>query len=298
MRSIIFDTDIGPDCDDVGALAMLHNFATAKRCRIAAVTHCTSNPCGAGCADAVNRWYGRPELPVGTSKRPDFLREHEKYNRYIMEHYDNRFTRRQPEDAVRVLRRALAEAVPDSVIICAVGPLNNLSELLDSKTDAICPMSGRELIESRVHRLVTMAGSETFGEYNVACDVDAARNVLENWPGEIWVSPFELGCGVMTGGFRERLSKDHIVCKAYELYTESGFRDSWDLTAVWAAAMGEGPIFSLSAPCSLKIDEKAVMNVTETEEGNARILRAVADKETIARTLDSVIDGTYRYREA
>ena len=51
----------------------------------------------------------------------------------------------------------------------------------------------------------------------------------------------------------------------------------------------------LGGYCSLKIDEKAVMNVTETEEGNVRILRAVADKETIARTLDSVIDGTYCY---
>ena len=199
---------------------------------------------------------------------------------------------------MRVLRRALAEAVPDSVIICAVGPLNNLAELLDSKADAICPLSGRELIESRVHRLVTMAGSETFGEYNVVCDVDAARSVLEGWPGEIWVSPFELGAGVMTGGFRERLSANHIVCKAYELYTKNGFRDSWDLTAVWAAAMGEAPLFTLSAPCSLKIGEKGIMGVTETEEGNARILRAATDKETIARTLDSVIDGTYDFRRA
>ena len=294
MYDLIFDTDIGPDCDDVGALAMLNIFANAHRCGIAAVTHCTSNPYGAGCADAVNRWYGHPEVPVGTTDRRDFLAEHEKYNRYITENYPNRYTRRQPEAAVRVLRRALASAAPDSVIICAVGPLNNLAELLASKPDAISPYSGRELIESRVHRLVTMAGSESFGEFNVVCDLPASKAVLETWPGEVWVSPFELGCEVMTGGFRDRLSPDHIVCKSYELYTKNGLRDSWDLTAVWAAVLGEAPIFTLGEPCSLQLDEKGVMKILPEAEGKVRVLYAAADKPTIAAALDSVIDGTWQ----
>ena len=45
-KNIILDTDIGPDCDDAAALAMLNLYADQGLCRILGITHCTSNPYG------------------------------------------------------------------------------------------------------------------------------------------------------------------------------------------------------------------------------------------------------------
>ena len=61
---IIFDTDIGWDCDDAGTLAMLHRLCDKGEAELLAVTHCFATPYVAGCIDAINRFYGR-EVPVG-----------------------------------------------------------------------------------------------------------------------------------------------------------------------------------------------------------------------------------------
>ena len=91
---IILDTDIGPDCDDAGALAVLHGLAKRGEARIVGVMHCTSSPWGAGCIDAINAYYGRPDIPVGSLPEEEgFLREerYEKYNRFVAQQFSNRF---------------------------------------------------------------------------------------------------------------------------------------------------------------------------------------------------------------
>ena len=61
---IIFDTDLGGDCDDAGTLAMLHRLCDKGEAELLAVTHCYATPWNAGAIDAINRYYGR-EVPVG-----------------------------------------------------------------------------------------------------------------------------------------------------------------------------------------------------------------------------------------
>ena len=56
---IPFDTDIGCDCDDAGAMAVLHELANQGECSILAVTHCCAGEYNAGCIDAINRYFGR-----------------------------------------------------------------------------------------------------------------------------------------------------------------------------------------------------------------------------------------------
>jgi len=65
---LILDTDIGCDCDDAGAMAVMNALADFGECEILAVTHCTSREDGAGCIDAINTYYGRGNIPVGTLK--------------------------------------------------------------------------------------------------------------------------------------------------------------------------------------------------------------------------------------
>ena len=40
---IIFDTDIGGDCDDAGALALIHRLCDKGEAELLAVTHCSNS---------------------------------------------------------------------------------------------------------------------------------------------------------------------------------------------------------------------------------------------------------------
>ena len=80
MIKILLDTDLGGDCDDAGALAVLHKLADKGLCEILAVTHCSSGCCGAVTIKAINDWYKRPEIPIGVYKKREFLTE-DKYNK-------------------------------------------------------------------------------------------------------------------------------------------------------------------------------------------------------------------------
>ncbi len=66
---ILFDTDLQTDCDDAGALAILHALADAGEAEILGLVVSSGDPWAAGCADAINTWYGRPDLPVGRTLR-------------------------------------------------------------------------------------------------------------------------------------------------------------------------------------------------------------------------------------
>ena len=54
---IIFDTDIGGDCDDAGALALIHRLCDKGEAELLAVTHCYNGEYYAGCIDSINRFF-------------------------------------------------------------------------------------------------------------------------------------------------------------------------------------------------------------------------------------------------
>ncbi len=56
--NIIFDTDMGADCDDVGALFMLHGAIDRGEITLLATIGCTSSEFIAPCIDALNTWFG------------------------------------------------------------------------------------------------------------------------------------------------------------------------------------------------------------------------------------------------
>ena len=62
---IIFDTDMAGDVDDVGALAILHAMADQGEAEILAVGISSRNEDVGPCVDAINTWYGRPDIPIG-----------------------------------------------------------------------------------------------------------------------------------------------------------------------------------------------------------------------------------------
>ena len=65
----------------------------------------------------------------------------DRYNRHLTQTMPNRYKDSQPEPAVKMYRRILAEQEEHSVAFVAIGPLNNLSDLLNSAPDEVSPLS-------------------------------------------------------------------------------------------------------------------------------------------------------------
>ncbi|HHY82420.1 MAG TPA: hypothetical protein GX505_07045 [Clostridiales bacterium] len=294
---LILDTDIGPDCDDAGALGLLHELAIDNRVEILAVTHCTSNPYGAGCIDAINNAYGSRGIPIGTYNRPGFLdsEEYQKYNRFIAQNYPNRYPdgRNVPE-AVSILRKALASQNDGSIVICAIGPLNNISDLLKSLPDETSDLSGSMLIKKKVKRLVVMGGSFQTAEWNFSMCKSATINIINEWPTEIWFAIFETGQNIITGRNWHNMKPEHPVRKAYQLYAPAG-RMSWDLTAVWASVMGPDPYFKLSETGYLTVTEEGRSLWQADERGNHRYITAIVPDDMIAEEFDRIIGQSRKY---
>ena len=148
---IIFDTDIGGDCDDAGALAMLHRLCDKGEAELLAVTHCFSTPFVAGCIDAINQFYGRV-VPVGVN----YEIRHEGRGTYagaLAEYCPNRYppetfgTDKAAPDTLEVLRRTLANEEDGSVTLVGTGMLHSMARLLRSGADEISPLTGKELAE-------------------------------------------------------------------------------------------------------------------------------------------------------
>src|SRR5687768_13692567 len=65
---VIFDTDMGPDYDDVGAITLLHAFADKGEAKILATMASTKYEGVASVLDVLNTYFGRPDVPVGVPK--------------------------------------------------------------------------------------------------------------------------------------------------------------------------------------------------------------------------------------
>src|SRR5688572_25038834 len=79
---LILDTDMDSDCDDPAALAVLHALADAGEVEPLAIMISALDPHAGPCADAINTYYGRPDLPIG-SARPPAVNQKSKYTKAV-----------------------------------------------------------------------------------------------------------------------------------------------------------------------------------------------------------------------
>ena len=294
---ILFDTDIGCDCDDAGALAVLHALADRNEAEIVAITHCTTSPYSAGCIDAINRYYGRPNLPVGTLKADDWkdFDWFDKYNKPINDKFPNRYPHKDLcPDAMRILRCALADAEDGEIVLVATGPMTNIALLLQTPPDNISPLDGLTLVTKKVKQLVAMAGyfrePDTRqivlgdlvlrGEFNVVADIPAAQYVCEHWPVEMIFSAYEIGYYIECG---ERLlrEKDNTnpVRLSYEIYCNCP-RSSWDQTTMLYAVRPEAGYWDLHdyGTISIEDDGLSVWNPCPTGKHTYLVARKPLDE--------------------
>lgn len=223
---VIFDTDMGPDSDDAGALAMLHALADRSEAEVLGVACSTTSPWCAPASDAINTYYGRPNLPVGTLKGPGSAGGSEEwfgasFNAYLAGRYPNDLRHGEhADDAVALYRRLLAAAPDTSVTVVVVGPLTNLRDLLASPADSLSPLDGRALVARKVRLLSVMAGRYPAGtESNMAADAAASQRVVADWLTPVMFSGYELGEEVLTGPrLWDETPEDNPVRTAYHLW--------------------------------------------------------------------------------
>lgn len=298
---VVLDTDIGPDCDDAAALAMMHLYADRGYVQPLAVAHCTSMPWGVGAIRAINQYYGRSEIPVGTLKDTDLLADspaYEKYNKPLSERVPEAL--RDAPDAVQVYREVLAAQPDGSVTFVAIGPLRNLRLLLQSGPDAYSPLSGEALIAQKVQRLALMAGCFApydperqpikGAEWNIEMDIPSAEYVAAHWPTEMVYCGFEVGYPVITGGLMaQKLPEDHPVREAYANYGAADGRNSWDLLTVQWAMDPETQNYKTSPAGVITVDESGVTRYTEEPGGRHRYLMLARPEAAIAAELDALL---------
>ena len=137
---IILDTDMGGDCDDAGALAMLHALADRQECEILAVTHCCRGRQYGACIEAINRYYGRSGIPVGVFADDSSAScGNDVYASAIASRFPSDT---EYPDSLALLRKTLASAEDESVTLAVIGSMYTMRRLLESEADDICSMNG------------------------------------------------------------------------------------------------------------------------------------------------------------
>ena len=254
---IIFDSDIGPDYDDVGAITMLHAFADSGEAKILATVASDKYPNAAAVLSVFNTYFKRPNIPIGIVKGNGVnLSDEQHWSDTLVAKYPHKIkSNDEAEDAVTVYRKILSQQPDNSVTIVTVGFLTNLANLMNSKPDKYSPLDGTTLIHKKVKRLVSMAGRFPEGkEFNVFMDSTSSQIVFSKWPTEVIFSGFEIGEKIKTGlplvqnnAIQNSPVKDVFrICLPMAEEDHNG-RSSWDETAVLVAVKGFEPYYSIES---------------------------------------------------
>ena len=264
---LILDTDLGPDYDDVGAMAVMHALADSGYVDILATISSNKSELTIPCIEIINTYFKRPDIPLGVAKGESAVTlecpHNKKWTEVLPQKYTHRIAKSSDApDAVKVYRSILCTQPDNSVTICTIGAFSNLKELLQSKGDEFSPETGVELVRRKVKQLVSMAGVFPEGrEYNVYCDASSSSFVVSHWPTDIIFCGFEIGYNIITGRRVSRMPvENHPIKDVFLLSMSQGEpqgRWSWDQATVWVAIKGYTPYY---------ISERGVISVDS--EGN------------------------------
>lgn len=262
---IIFDSDMGPDYDDVGAITLLHSLASKGECEILATVSSDGHPSIAPTFEVFNRYFQLPDIPIGSpdESAPAFTADNHWNDSLIVKFLPSPKTNADYPSALEVYRKVLSAQEDKSVTIVTVGFTSNLADLLASGPDAYSELDGLALINKKVTKWVAMAGAFPEGrEFNVFKDSVAAFDVFHNWPTPILFSGFEIGAKIKTGRkVAMNGSPNSPVRWAYDYnlrtYMPNGEvnRNSWDHTAVLCAVRDPEKYFYVNGPGRFVIHE-------------------------------------------
>jgi pyrimidine-specific ribonucleoside hydrolase len=289
--SIIFDTDIGPDYDDVGAITLLHALADSGEAKILATMASNVNPPIVAVLNIFNTYFNRPQIPIGIPKGSAVnLPAKQKWDSIIVTKYPHAVrSNDEATDAVLLYREILSKQPNQSVVIVTVGFLTNLANLLNSNSDRISPLTGKELVKKKVKQLVSMAGKFPSGkEFNVDRDIAASQKVIADWPTPIIFSGFEIGVEILTGLplINNNSIQNSPVKEVFSISIpfdpqDKNGRMSWDETAVLVAVRGWEKYYTLH-PGRFVINADGSNSWDSTGKGHQYLVRKMPVAEMTA----------------
>ncbi|MBQ7352708.1 MAG: hypothetical protein IJW54_01765 [Clostridia bacterium] len=237
MREFIFGTDWGGDCDDCVALRVISRFVKADKAKLLGIVINDNIDYSVSSMEEFLRLEGLKNIPLGIDKSGAVFGSHPTYQKRLGKYTSNEAC----EDGVRTYRRLVAQA-NGKVEIIEVGFLHVLNAFLESHSDDISPLTGYELMQSKVERIWSMAGSwhEAGGrEYNICCGEASAlgaKNLFEKCPVPITFLGWEIGHDVITG---TTLDKNDYLYQALCDWGASEGRPSWDPMTALLALTGD-----------------------------------------------------------
>lgn len=293
---LIFDTDMDTDCDDLGAMAVLHQLANEGKIDILATMVSSLYPYSAPCVEAVNRYYGRPAIPIGVPKgKGADISRGSRYAQEIAQRFPGRLrSNADAPNAVTLYRQILARAENHSVVIVTVGYLTNLAALLESDADEISPLSGRELVRRKVKRYACMGGrypeQKQYGNWgNFMPDSQATLRVVRDWPLAILFSGD--GENVLTGSTLAQTPENNPVRVGYQLYLQNQkTRPSWDQITLLIAIFPDDPCWQITNQGYNHIFENGTNEWRQEPDSPHLLYQISPDKnQEVARWIDSLM---------
>jgi hypothetical protein len=279
---LIVDTDFGQWWDDVAALAMVNAAADIGRVRVLAVMSDVDNPWNAAGLDAVNTWYGRPDIPIGVPIGAISVEQN--YSQMLAQSYPHAG---HPSDAVGLYRRLLRAQPDHSVTILSIGALTNLARL--ARTDPA-------LVARKVARTVIMGGAypaATEPEWNFNLDLPATRAVVAGWPTHTVYDGFEIGAGVFVGNHVcVTHPADSPVRAVFDLLYGCGNSQTdgtWDPTAMYYALYGTDHVYKLAGAGGHNTVTPDGLNAWAPGGHHQRYL-LLTDPTTLTQAIDTLID--------
>ena len=315
----ILDTDIDMDCDDAGALMVLHASAKQGRADILGIICSAPTSSCVPYVRAVNAWYDRDDIPVAGLRDADWpekeLRAYRRkwrghmesgraYTEVIGQEWLARNPAHSPAKAVPLYRQLLAAQPDQSVTICTIGFLTAVARLLESGPDESSPLTGDELVAAKVKQLVMEAtalfpaGHDVF---NWKCDLPSAAVVLRDWPD---ATPIVISALVYTGVYTGKrfpacVPAEHPVRRAYEIYLGGADRRQHcaDLLAVLYAINGPNPFYEVHRGYDVHLVDLESGRHEWRKSNGARdhaFLSLAVEPQTLADHLESLMISSLR----
>nr|MBA3685173.1 nucleoside hydrolase [Planctomycetota bacterium] len=263
LEHVLFDTDLGDDVDDAGTFAVMHALADRGEIAILGVGIVNGNVHAVPCADALNTFYGRPDLPLGTIKVGAPINHNTFRMGDLAAQYPHDLTQAAAPDVVPMYRRILAAQSDRSVTLVVVGQATNIANLLKSQPDTISPLNGVALMRQKI-KIYSSGGNGRatlpYGDagWNYQNDRQAAWYELEHLPSEFpTVEAGGSGLRMVIGSCYLQAPPDHMVRKAYEYYFGGVAKDrpTWDqMRMLYGARPGGRGMWDRSADGNMTLD--------------------------------------------
>jgi inosine-uridine nucleoside N-ribohydrolase len=296
--NVIFDTDMGPDYDDVGAIMLLHYYAHTGKANILATIASTKYNRVVPVLSVLNTYFKRPEIPVGVPKgQASELSDPQKWSDTLVAKYPHLLkSNADAPDAVKLYRQILSKQPDSSVTIITVGFFTNIAGLLQSKPDEYSPLTGEALIDKKVIKMVSMAGKFPAGqEFNIDEQAAASRYVFQHWKKPVIFSGYEIGARINTGlplikdsTIKNSPVKDVFRISIPKAKEDAAGRMSWDQTAVMVGVDGNKPYYRLQRG-KIIIAEDGSNKWVNSTSGNHYYLVAIRPPQQVQRLIDKLM---------